>query len=63
LRNNKEQDLLNNLISNNNATTKDFVYCIFLNLNNSLEFILKNNLYLLRIYTCFKIQLILIKIK
>jgi len=50
---NKEQDLLNNLTNNNNTIIKDFIYCVFLNLNNILKFILKNNLYLLRIYFCF----------
>jgi len=49
LQNNKEQDLSNNLTNSNNIITRNFVFYIFLNLNNSLESILRNNLYLLKI--------------
>ncbi len=60
---NKEQSLLNNLTNNIDAILECFA-CYFLsNLNNNSNFILKNNLCLLKICSCFKIQLILILIK
>ena len=52
MQNNKEQNLLDNLIDNNNTATIFFIYCIFLNLDNNLESILKKDLYLLIICIC-----------